>query len=290
MSVTTIVLVTATFAFALLGLFFLAVHIGFRAPRIAEKGNPGDFGLKYRQVNIPAASGVNLFAWQINASATTGVPAIIILHGWGANSEIMLPLAQPFHSAGMNVLLVDARNHGRSGHDGYSSMPKFAEDVGHAADWLRAQPETHNSKIALLGHSVGAAAVLLAASRRSDVDAVISISSFAHPEWLMRRQLQRAYLPNSLITLVLRYVEKVIGHRFDDIAPMNTLCEVKCPVLLVHGTEDKTIPVSDFRAIESNCEGRKYKVLLIPGAGHGSIDKVEDHSDDLIRFLKYAGF
>jgi len=82
----------------------------------------------------------------------------------------------------------------------------------------------------------------------------------------------------------------VIGHRFDDIAPMKTLCRVQCPILLVHGGENETIPVFDFRAIECNCRDRKHEVLLIPGAEHGSIGKVEEHGTELIRFLKHTGF
>ena len=33
-------------------------------------------------------------------------------------------------------------------------------------------------------------------------------------------------------SLILRYVERVIGHRFDDIAPIATIRRLHCPVLL----------------------------------------------------------
>lgn len=38
-----------------------------------------------------------------------------------------------------------------------------------------------------------------------------------------------------------RIIESVIGHRFDDIAPMNTIARVKTPVLLVHDREDDVV-------------------------------------------------
>jgi pimeloyl-ACP methyl ester carboxylesterase len=168
-------------------------------------------------------------------------------------------------------------------------MPKFAEDADCAVDWLRSENEPERRKIALLGHSVGAAAALLTASRRSDIDAVISISSFAHPASLMHRQLLRMHIPRPLIPLVLRYVELVIGHRFDDIAPVNTLRGIKCPVLLVHGLKDETIPVSCFQDIRRSCPGREPKTMLISDAGHASIDKIRLHADELVHFLKQAG-
>lgn len=273
---------------ALTGAFILAVRQGFKAPQIAEAGDPADLGMTFRQVNITACNGANLFGWHILPTAKSSAPTVLIMHGWGVNAEVVLPIAQPFYNAGLNVLLVDARNHGSSGNGGHSSMPTFAEDIESAFDWLKAQPET--GKIALIGHSVGAAAALLVASRRHDMQAVISIASFAHPEWLMRRYLQSLHLPKPLISLVLRYVERIIGHRYDDIAPMNSLCKAQCPVLLVHGLADTTIPVSDLHAIAENCEGPRAEILLIPDAHHGSVDKLEQHGAELVRFLKRAGF
>ncbi len=278
----TALIILAIFAFTVL-LFGFAVRYGFRAPRIKETGDPADYGLNFRTVNIPGKHGATLFGWHILATDAPAAPTILIMHGWGVNAEVILPVAVPLCRAGYNALLLDARNHGSSDSGGPSSMPTFAEDIESGLDWLKQQPET--GKIALLGHSVGAAATLLVASKRHDMDAVISIASFAHPEWLMQRYLQSLHLPKWLIKLVLRYVERIIGHRFDDIAPINTRCKITCPVLLVHGDADKTIPVGDLQAIAENCKDHKAEILLIPDGDHDSVDKIEQHSAELLSFL-----
>ena len=145
----------------------------------------------------------------------------------------------------------------------------------------------------MLGHSVGAGAALLAASRRDDIDAVISISSFAHPLLLMQRHLQRPY--KSLIILrmmapvVMAYTQWLIGYKFDEIAPMNALCKISCPVLLVHGTKDEVIPLSDLRALETNCPDKVPEVLLSEGAGHESINKIKQHDKELVDVLQRHG-
>jgi alpha-beta hydrolase superfamily lysophospholipase len=69
--------------------------------------------------------GKRLFGWLL--PVPSAITSLVILHGWGGNAERMLPMALPFHRAGMNVLLVDARNHGRSDRHGFSSLPRFAE-------------------------------------------------------------------------------------------------------------------------------------------------------------------
>lgn len=271
---------------AALAIILLAIHIGFRAPRRIEQGSPADVGLPYREIAIRTVGGKRLFAWWLPAA--DAAPTIILLHGWGGNAELMLPLAMPLHAAGLNVLLLDARNHGRSESAGFSSMPRFAEDVGAAIGWVRMQTAAPEA-IALLGHSVGAGAVLLEASRRRDVAAVISIAAFAHPEWMMRRQLERLGMPAPITAGVLRYVEWVIRHRYEEIAPMNTACRVGCPVLLVHGRADRTVPVTDALTIRNNCGSRSLELLLIEDAGHHSVDMIEMHGDQIVAFLRRAG-
>ena len=272
---------------ALVGLFMFAIHFGFKAPKIAETGSPADLGMKFKQVDIAGRGGVNLFGWHILATTKPDQPTVLIMHGWGVNAEVVMPVAHPFYMAGYNVLLVDTRNHGQSDSDGHSSMPTFAHDIESGLDWLKQQPET--GKIAIVGHSVGAAASLLVASRRRDMDAVISIASFAHPEWLMQRYLKTLHIPKPLVAVVLRYVEHIIGHRFEAIAPINSARKIRCPVLLVHGEADKTIPVSDVHAIAKNCGDQNIKTLLIPDADHDSVDKIEQHGDELVQFLKASG-
>ncbi len=199
--------------------------------------------------------------------------------------ELMLPLAGPFRDAGFRVLLFDARNHGGSPRDGHSSMPKFAEDTEAALNWLDAAG-LHGPRI-LVGHSIGAAAVLLAASRRRDVAGVIAIAAFAHPARLMARSLRRLRLPAIVIRAILRYIEWVIGHDYDDIAPENVICRIRCPVLLAHGTADRVIPVSDMDRIAS-CGRKNIRTLRVEGADHDSVDLLTANAGRLVGFARQA--
>jgi len=270
----------------LLAVLALLIHRSFGAPRVAEKGDPGSRGLVFRQAWVPAVDGKRLFAWLLPAKQPTGT--LVMIHGWGGNAEFLLPLAEPFQAAGLNVLLVDARNHGRSDGGGPSSLPRFAADVGSAVDWVGRQPE-FTGPVALFGHSLGAGAVLLAASDRDDIAAVISLAAFAHPADMMRRFMARRRLPQPLVPLVLRYVEWVIGRRFHEIAPINTVCRLTCPVLIAHGSADNTVPVADLEHIRQKCAGRSPEFLLIPGASHTSVRKFLEHEADFLDFLSRAG-
>lgn len=282
-------LLIAVLILAVILLLSLAmIHFGFRAPRNPEKTDPGRLGLAFRTISIPTVSQKQLFGWLLPVPGATAT--MVILHGWGGNAEQMLPMALPFHQAGINVLLIDTRSHGRSDQDTFSSLPRFAEDLEKSIEWLKRTYPEYSHKIALLGHSVGGGAVLLAASRRSDIDAVISVSAFAHPEWMMRRFLKQTHIPAPLITFVIRYVEWLIGYRYEEIAPINTICHIKCPVLLVHGKADRTVPIGDALTIERGCRRSNIRLLTIEDAGHESVEKIRVHGEELVQFLRDSGF
>ncbi|MFO8047346.1 MAG: hypothetical protein R6U30_15985, partial [Halomonas sp.] len=127
-----------------------------------------------------------------------------------------------------------------------------------------------------------------AASRRDDIRAVVSLSAFAHPDGMMRRWLAEKRLPFfPLGWYVLRYVEWVIGHRFDAIAPVNTLPKVRCPVLLVHGRDDRVIPPSDAERLHASRGATPAVLRLLPG-DHDLSQHIEAELSELLAFLDAA--
>jgi dipeptidyl aminopeptidase/acylaminoacyl peptidase len=265
-----------------------AIRRAYRAPRIPERRSPRELGLPYQTISIPTAKGKRLFAWFVPAEGLFGkAPAVAVMHGWGGNAEHMLPFAQLLYAAGYAVLLLDARNHGRSDPDDFSSLPRFAEDLGHGLDWLARQPGVDARQLFLLGHSVGAGAALLLAAQRREPAAMVSLAAFAHPADLMRRHLRAHHIPfRPLGWLVLRHIERTIKARFDDIAPCNTIRRVRCPVLLVHGEADTLVPPADARRIYANRRDDRTELLLLPATSHDSPGAISLHGQALTAFLR----
>lgn len=264
------------------------LHRGLAPQATLEGVQPADLDLPARAVRIAGARGLHLFAWYIPALQGNPAPAVVLMHGWGGNASTLLPAAQALHRAGYAVLLPESRNHGRSDRDDHSSLPRFAQDLDSALDWLKAQPGVDTARVAALGHSVGGAAALLSASRRRDLSAVISVSAFAHPEQVMRRWLSAWHIPYwPLGWLVNRYVEQVIGQRFAAIAPVATLRKILCPVMLVHGRQDTTVPISEARRILHHC-GPANTILLVLDGTHESFADMELAMGHLQAFLSQA--
>jgi dipeptidyl aminopeptidase/acylaminoacyl peptidase len=282
---------TAGTVWALRRLAHHAILRGLRAPRLAHTQGPGEQGLavdQVREVRIPGPRGRHLFGWLVSPPCTAPrpAPAVLAMHGWGANAAMMWPVVPPLRAAGFAVLLIDARCHGRSGDETFTSMPRFAEDIAAGLAWLRLQPGVAGDRVALLGHSVGAAAALLHASHHHDVRAVVSLAAFAHPREVMRRYMTGKRLPYPVLGwYVLRHVQRVIGVSFDDIAPLNTLARVRIPVLLVHGRSDTTVPVNDAQRLLA-ISGHA-RLLLVDG-DHDLRDALAPQAPTLVEFLGAA--
>jgi pimeloyl-ACP methyl ester carboxylesterase len=263
---------------------------GLRAPRVPHEQEPDELGLPAgtaHEVSIAGPRGRRLFSWLVMPDDTTQpVPAVLVMHGWGANAAMMWPVVPPLRDAGFAVLLIDARCHGRSDDEAFTSMPRFAEDIAAGLVWLRRQPGIAADRLALLGHSVGAAAALLHAAHHDDVRAVVSLSAFAHPREVMRRFMADKRVPYPVLGwYVLRHVQQVIGARFDDIAPLATLPRGRCPVLLVHGRGDTTVPFADAQRLLAV----SHRARLLPVDGdHDLREALAPHAPALMAFLQSA--
>ncbi len=248
-------------------------------PQRPQAHTPADLGLPEVPITLQSATGTDLHAWFIPAGGTA--PVVIVLHGWGANASLMLPLAPHLHRAGLHALFLDARNHGLSEHDDFVSMPRFAEDLDVAIDWLNDLDDV--SSVGVIGHSVGAGAALLVGSRRTDLGAIVSVSAFAHPAEIMATAPPMNRMPARVRTGVLRTMERTIGARFDDIAPRSTVARVKAPLMLVHGDADDVVPISNLHELTSRAP--KARSLVVPGANHASLEAFEPHVGTILGFL-----
>jgi len=261
---------------------------GLRAPRVAYAGlSSGDFGVA-REVRLPTRHDKVLTGWFAAAPGAKTAPAVVVMHGWGANASLMQGCLAPLHAAGLAVLLLDARCHGRSDGEPFTSLPRFAEDIEAGLAWLRQQPEVDATQLAVIGHSVGAGAALLAATRHNEVRAVVSLSAFAHPHEVMLRYLASYRIPYPVLGwYVLRHVQQVIGARFDAIAPLRSISRVTCPVLLVHGREDDMVPVNDARRLLAAGQAGRVRLLEVAGR-HDLSTALDAHLPEITGFLQQA--
>lgn len=248
------------------------------APPVREiHSEPDDHGLAGTSIWIDGPNGRRLHGWWIAVEGPA--PAVIVLHGWGGNSADMLPIGPGLVESGFHVLFLDARKHGLSDDEDFMSMPRFAEDLETAIEVVSASEDV--TGIAVIGHSVGAAATIYAASMDRRIDAVVAVASFAHPAEMMRENFP---FPGPVTWVLLQIVEWMIGHDYDDIAPRNRIAEVTTPVMLVHGDADTVIPIRDSIELHRRLPGSE--LVVVPGGTHADLDPFRPFFDTVEAFLR----
>lgn len=268
------------------------ITLSFKSTRTAHTKSPASFGLESQDVTIPTIDGGQLFGWWIPADVDGHIqpsPTVIALHGWGANASDMLDIAPWINKAGFNALFFDARCHGKSSQTSFTSLLKFTDDLESARTWVMAHNHVEYDQIISMGHSVGAASVLFSASR-SQWGGVVSLSAFAHPADMMQRYLEGHGIKNRLMSQwLLSEVQTIIGSSFDAIAPEYTIGKALSPVLLVHGSDDKVVPLEDAHRISRNASMDTI-FLPVPGAGHDLRPALEYIAPHVINFIESATF
>jgi dienelactone hydrolase len=106
-------------------------------------------------------------------------PAVVVMHGFAGDRLSMSGFSRRLAAAGYAVLAIDARGHGQNRNAfarSWAVADYFFPDLRAAVDFLRTYPFVDGSRIALLGHSMGAGASLDYATRDSGIDAAVLIS------------------------------------------------------------------------------------------------------------------
>jgi pimeloyl-ACP methyl ester carboxylesterase len=168
-----------------------------RPPRAAYRMTPQSFSkltgpvAKAADVKWKNHDGSDARGWLI--TGTDGAPAVILLHGYGADRSWLLNLAYKLNeTTNFTVLWPDLRGHGENPPVNWTSFGKVeGDDVTAAIDYLHTlrsatgKPQIANS-VGIYGIGLGAYASLDAATRNPQIRALVIDSAPASPDDLVR--------------------------------------------------------------------------------------------------------
>ena len=226
------------------------------AERTDLEDSPADYGVEFEEVEFQSRSGdVLLDGWYL--AGQDGAPVIVFVHGVGVTRTAcgMTRIAADLVGRGFGALMFDLRGHGLSGGKRLSGGWHERLDVLGAYDYLRDRgvaPE----KIGLMGLSMGAAAVALAAAAEPGVRAVVLDSPYARASDLIVQETSiKMHIPKWLVAVFRPCAEylasRVFGIDVPAMAPVELVIDLGYPVLIIHSTDDERIPVEHGRRVHS---------------------------------------
>ena len=185
-------------------------------------------------------------------------PRVLLAHGWGSHAGRLTTFVPGLLAAGFGVAAFDAPGHGASS-GRFASLPDFVAALDLVARSV--------SPVAVVGHSLGAAAAALAIRSGIPCRAAVLLSAPADPAGYTRRYARWMRL-SPVVTeimrrrLEVRYRASLDDYRLDRPSPA-------VPALLVHDRGDARVPISNARRIAEAWPGAR--VVETSGLGHHRI-------------------
>lgn len=258
-------------ALALGGAFLgCAAYLGHRItrPTRIEAVTASPVASDIEDIRFQTGDGLTLHGWYLAAPEPRD--AIVVCHGFGMERRELLDLALGLRAREHAVLLFDFRGHGLS--DGIRSTVGYreAEDIVAAVNYLRGRKELAGREIGVAGLSMGAAAAILAAVECPEIAAVVADSSFATLRGIAARGLWQLYgiPPFPFAPFVVWFAEFFTRTRIRLNRPVEAIARMTPrPLMLIHGMDDRLVPVSDARRLFAVASGPK-ELWLARGVGH----------------------
>ena len=166
-------------------------------------------------------------------------PTVIGLHGSGGGHASMSDPASLLAEQGFAVYVLHYFDRtGTTEIDGLQTIfrhfPVWMKTLWDAVSFVARQPQVDPNRIGLLGFSLGAYLALSASAIDSRIRAVVEFFGGMPKE-------------------------------------MKFFTRRLCPVLILHGEQDKTVPVEEAYHLQQVLEKKQiaYEIKIYPGAGHG---------------------
>ncbi len=242
---------------------------------------------RYELVSIVSCDGLKLYGKYYYTAEDA--PLTIFFHGYRSgsirdgNAAFLLSKER-----GHNVLLVDQRAHGRS--EGMVMTFGVKERLD-CLSWVTYANERFGREkpIVLMGLSMGASTVLMAAAERlpENVRCVIGDCPFSSPKEIIQTVMKKRGYPVRLLYPLARLSASVFGgFSLEETTVVEALKTCRIPILIIHGEDDRFVPCFMGKACYDAC-GCEKQIYIAGGAGHGlsySVDR-ETYAETFHGFL-----
>lgn len=232
-----LLLLLALYAVCAVGAHYLSSDMMFPRPPVSYARGTG-----YIELRAPDGTIIMARHWPNPSARHT----LLYLHGNYEDLGSVAEYVPGLVDAGYAVFAIDYRRYGLSG--GLPTEANLYADTELAYQYLRRQLGVPADRIVPFGYSLGGGpAVELA--RRQPVAGVILQGTFVSAYRVMTR------------------VPLFPGDKFENLKKIRDL---RCPVLIIHGTADSTVPVWHGEALYAAVASRKAK-LIVEGGPHAGL-------------------
>ncbi len=228
--------------------YFLQERFIFKPEKL-----PDDFEFKYGdqpfdEYNIEVDDGVNINGVHFKVHRPKGV--VLYLKGNSRSIKGWGKFAVDFTRLGFDVVMVDYRGFGKS--TGRRTEQGIKKDLQYVYDRLREQ--VSEEYIVLYGRSLGSGFATKLASNNDPRLLILDAPYYS------LKHITKRFLPIMPMSLILRFPIKTY----------KWIKYVECPIKIIHGTNDKLIPLKTSIKL-SKINSKWTRLYPVIGGGHNNL-------------------
>ncbi len=225
-------------------------------------------GVPYTTVTFDSPIGP-LDAWHIAAASNTWM---IYVHGRSSDRGAGLRILPTVRDAGLQSLIISYRNHEASPEDPTGRYQYGLSEWRDLEGAIRYAFDNSAESIVLAGWSMGGGVVasfMYESALAGEVDAIILDSPMLDFDATVDWGAEQRGVPGVLTTAAKWVADRRFGIDWTGMDYLARADELQVPILLIHGDEDDTVPISTS---EQLAEARPDIVTFVrvPGAPHTS--------------------
>lgn len=192
---------------------------------------------------------------------------LIFSHGLGGGHEGYINEIIYLVDAGYLVFAYDAKGSGQSEGKTTVGVLQSALDLDAVFDYVNTSDELKDLPIYLMGHSWGGFAVAEALGRYENIVAVVALAGYAYPVDLLIDQGSQMVEKDLTVLKPFFYLSQLITYGPDNFRrnAVDSINSADITILLVHGSQDKMIPLkkTSIIAYEGMLRNTKVQTMIL---------------------------
>lgn len=195
-----------------------------------------------KEFNIPQGKNNTIAAYRWGEKTD---PIILFVHGWSSTGTCFVKFINPLVSSGYQVISFDLIAHGKTCGAKSASITQWADTV---TSVIKKVGKVH----CIVGHSLGAGAIVIAAPLKSQVDKIVLISPVSNIIKVTEKFAKILLIPKKIIIGMHHYAwdkynksASKYGDDWHDIFKS----AIKVPTLIIHDLDDSEIDIIDTKKL-----------------------------------------
>lgn len=219
---------------------------------------------------------------------------VLLLHGWGQNKEIMLPLIEEMKNK-YTCVLIDMPGFGETEFHDFNTISEYTEYIRLFLEKNKILPKY------IIGHSFGGKVAVDYYLKYGDIDKIVVVSSpllkptrglkyyYKVFKYKIKKKLKikqsnegSSDYKNCKDNMKKFFVKVVNTHYNKEVS------KIKIPVLLIWGDKDKQVPIN--KAVKLHKKIKTNKLIILNGGHFAHLENIEFTRLNINDFLRRKNY